>query len=272
MRGQTGTLVRLLLLWVVLELAAAAQVRSPTGGPLLVSWVRTATQPVVWVTQGVWQGLGDLARGTGSIRRLTSQNRQLRVEVERLRARLLLLQEDLAASREAARGMPQAAPVVDTGGTVGRCTYRNLAEGRMVVQVPVGHQARRDSPVIGAGGVVGRVVQASRSSCWVELITHPAAAVAVRSDRGEIEGLVAGNGTAELQVQYVRRRATVTRGMVLVTSGADGIHLPGIPVARVTTVRETAEPFLEISAEPTTGLGTLRAVLVLPPLPPGSPP
>jgi rod shape-determining protein MreC len=67
-----------------------------------------------------------------------------------------------------------------------------------------------------------------------------------------------------VSVLYVPRAADLLRGDGLITSGADGIYPAGIPVARITRIRETDAPFLEIRARPTVDLATLRVVLLLP--------
>lgn len=52
-------------------------------------------------------------------------------------------------------------------------------------------------------------------------------------------------------------------GDEILTSGADGIYPPGLPVGRVTNVRESANAFLEVHAEPAGALATARVVLLL---------
>jgi rod shape-determining protein MreC len=65
-------------------------------------------------------------------------------------------------------------------------------------------------------------------------------------------------------VAYIPRQAALERGALLVTSGGDGIYPPGIPAARVTRIRESDEPFLEVTASPTANLHAIRMVLILP--------
>ena len=81
-----------------------------------------------------------------------------------------------------------------------------------------------------------------------------------------LEGLASGTGSRQLRLEFIPRRAQLLRGAVLVTSGADGIYPPGLAVARVASIRESDEPFLEVRASPTARLATLRVVVVLPPL------
>jgi rod shape-determining protein MreC len=91
-----------------------------------------------------------------------------------------------------------------------------------------------------------------------------AAAVAVRTTDGGLNGLALGTGAEALTVAYVPRQGHLERGAVLVTSGGDGIFPPGIPAVEVIRVRETEDPFLEVRAVPTVNLNTVRVVLILP--------
>ena len=113
------------------------------------------------------------------------------------------------------------------------------------------------------GGVVGRVVRSDGRRCWIELITHPVAAVAVQTPDGRVQGLAVGSESRGLEIHFVPRQAELLRGAELFTSGADGIYPPGLAVCRVTSVRESAGAFLEVRAEPTATLETARVILLL---------
>jgi rod shape-determining protein MreC len=107
------------------------------------------------------------------------------------------------------------------------------------------------------------VIRSEGRRCWIELITNPVAAVAVQTPDGSVQGLAVGSDSGELEIQFVPRQAELLRGDDLVTSGADGIHPPGLPLGRVTSVRESDRPFLDVRAEPATILATARVVLLL---------
>lgn len=108
------------------------------------------------------------------------------------------------------------------------------------------------------------MVRSAHRTLWLELITHPAAAVAVHTRDGTVPGLATGSGSLELEVAYVARTARLLRGDLLYTSGADGIYPPGIPVAEVVRIRESDATFLEVVARPLAELPTTRVVLLLP--------
>ena len=127
----------------------------------------------------------------------------------------------------------------------------------------INSRIRADTSVVASGGILGRVIRSEGRRCWIELITHPVAGVAVQTRSGEVAGLAVGSDSGQLEIQFVPRQARLMRGDELVTSGADGIHPPGLPVGRVASVRESDRPFLEVRAEPAANLATTRVVLLL---------
>ena len=255
--------LRVVLVWMALEAVAAAQVRKESGETVLWSWLRASGQPMVAASDWLANSVGDLALGLREQRRLVAENRRLRDGLEASQARLLLLEEDLLMTREASLVPPPALDLASEYITA-RCTFRNLSLGLMQVSAGRLDGVRHDTAVMGAAGLVGRVIRVDAHSSWVETITHPAAAVAIRSERDGVYGLAAGTGGSGLRVQYVPRQASLLRGTVLHSSGADGVYPPGIPVARVTAIRESEGPFLEVTALPTSDLKTMRVVLLLP--------
>jgi rod shape-determining protein MreC len=254
---------RTVLVWIALELAAAAQLPAANGGSLLWSWLRVTSRPVTTTAARVGQTAVDLWRGVVSTRSLAIRTRTLREELDSCRTRLELVEEDLVTLRQAAR-LPVLEGEMADGAVAARCTFRNLGLGRMEVLAGGRSGVRTGTAVVGPGGLVGRVVRVEMDRCWVELITHPAAAVAVRSPDGQVQGLATGNGTTRLDVEFVPRRATLLRGSLLETSGADAVYPPGLEVARVSALRESDGPFLEVAAEPTARLADLRVVMLLP--------
>ncbi len=246
--------------WILLEILAATQVRGPDGATVVFSWIRGAFRPVAEVGRGLAVVSNDLRIGFTDSRRLASENRRLRDEAESLAARNVILRADLDAALQASAG------VVDLprfSGFPARCVFRDLGTGLMQVVTLPGAQGavRLDMPVVGPGGVVGRVFRIDgANSCWVQAVTNPAAAIAVASADGQVRGLAEGMGGSHLAVRFVSRRTSIMVKDALFTSGADGIYPPGLPVAEVSRVRESPDPFLDILARPFVDLGTLQSV------------
>jgi rod shape-determining protein MreC len=255
--------LRTILVWCLLELLAALQVPAVGGGPVIFSWIRTLVEPLSMVAHGTVEFAVDLSLGVRGLRLAMVENREMRVELETLRARQMLLQTDLDALREIGDFAGPDAEF-DAGSLIGRCTYRDLIAGTMEVRTAQSMILARDTPVVSADGLVGRVMRSEGRRHWLQLLTHAAAAVAVQTDDSRVHGLALGTGSNALAIAYVPRQAELERGALLVTSGGDGIYPPGIPTARVTRVRESDDPFLEVFAVSTTDLRAIRMVLLLP--------
>jgi rod shape-determining protein MreC len=252
-----------ILLWLVLEVIAAWQVRTPEGAPLLATWIRSLARPVTWSAVQIGHLVVDVGLGATDLQRIVADNRSLRLEIERLSSRNLLLEEDLTALQDAANLVNDSIEY-SNGAVVARCTFRDLAAGSMEVRTDTMVYLPRDTPAITGGGLVGRVIRSEGTRHWLQLITHGAAAAAVQTPDSNVQGLVVGTGDETLTVAYVPRQATLEKGQVLVTSGGDGIFPPGIAAATVVHVRETENPFLEIGAMPTADIRSARIVMLLP--------
>lgn len=255
-------LLRTALLWVLLELFAAAQVSTPGGGALLAVWLRSAVAPVFWIGENLGRLAGDIVDTASGMSRLVAENRRLRLELESARARGRVMAEDMVAQIEL-NSLATMLPSLSTTAIPARTSYRDLIRGRLIALVAVDRRISADTPAVAGGGVIGRVIRSEGRRCWIELITNPVAAVAVHTADGSVQGLAVGSDFDELSVQFVPRQARLLRGTELVTSGADGIYPPGLPVCRVVSVRENASAFLEVRAVPTASLEMSRVVLLL---------
>jgi rod shape-determining protein MreC len=255
--------------WTLLELLAALQAPALGGGPVLFSWLRTLVQPVAIVANGAVELAVDFGLGAHGLQRAIAENRQLKVDLETLQARQVLIQADLETLREIGDFAGPNAEF-NAGALVGRCAYRDLIAGTMEVKTAGSHILKHDTPVVSADGLVGRIMRSEGHRHWLQLLTHAAAAVAVQTEDSLVHGLALGTGSNALTVAYVPRQAELERGALLVTSGGDGIYPPGIPAARVTRVRESDEPFLEVTAVSAADLYASRIVLILPKWAPAS--
>jgi len=255
--------LRTLLVWTLLELLAAFQVPSVSGVPVLFSWMRTLIEPVAVAAHATVDLAVDLGLGVRGLQRVMVDNRQMRIQLEELQAREMLLQADLESLREIG-GLSGPEAEYTAGSLIGRCVYRDLVAGTMEVRTTQSVVLERDTPVVSAKGLVGRVTRSEGRRHWVQLLTHAAAAVAVQTADSRVHGLALGTGSFAFTVSYVPRQAVLERGAMLVTSGGDGIYPPGIPTVRVTRVRESDDPFLEVTAVSASDLRAMRMVLMLP--------
>lgn len=254
--------LRTVLLWVLLELLAAAQVHTRGGEPMLWSWGRAVAAPLIWTGETIGSLIADLATGVSESTRLVVANSQLELELETARVLQRIMTEDMAAQLEL-NSLAAMVPNLSSTAVPARTTFRDLARGRMIAMIAVDRRIAPDTPVVASTGVIGRVIRSQGRRCWIELITHPVAAIAIQTPDGRVQGLAVGSDAGTLDIQFIPRQAQLLRGEELITSGADGIYPPGLPVGRVIAVRESASAFLEVRAEPAATIATTRVVLLL---------
>lgn len=184
---------------------------------------------------------------------------QLEVENERLR-KLLSVKEREKAS-----------------GQVTQILYTARDPFSRKIIVDKGQQAGivAGQPAIDETGVVGQVTRVFPFSAEITLITDKDQVVPVQIVRSGQRSVVFGLGNGQLELRYMPANADIQLGDILVTSGLDGIYLPGFPVAKVVNIeRDSAYSFARIFCVPIAGVENFGEVMVLDPrqaLPPAPP-
>lgn len=123
------------------------------------------------------------------------------------------------------------------------------------------------NPVVGAGGLVGQVVQANHSTSVVRLLTDGQSSVGVSFGPGESQtAVVNGHGPGNpLSVDFVAPGTALQRGERVFTNQLQGGEYPaGIPVASITSFHTvTGASQMTVSARPLADLHDLAYVDVV---------
>jgi rod shape-determining protein MreC len=127
--------------------------------------------------------------------------------------------------------------------------------------------------VVDARGVIGQVTRVHPIQSEVTLLTDRNQSIPVSVVRNGVRGILFGAGRGELEMRHVLADADIQPGDQLVTSGLDGVFVPGLPVARVVSVNRDADAFARIECEPLAAIERSVQVLVVgrasyPPPPP----
>ena len=121
-------------------------------------------------------------------------------------------------------------------------------------------------PAIDETGVVGQVTRVFAFSAEITLITDKDQAVPIQVVRNGQRSVVFGLGNGQLELRYMPANADIQVGDLLVTSGLDGVYLPGFPVAKVVNIeRDSAYSFARIFCIPIAGVENFGEVMVLDP-------
>ncbi len=97
----------------------------------------------------------------------------------------------------------------------------------------------KDEAVVSAQGLLGRVIEAGKSSAHVLLLTDINSRVPVIGEISRERSILAGNNTQTLTLAYVQPHSKLMPGERIVTSGDGGIFPAGIPVAVIISADES---------------------------------
>ena len=118
--------------------------------------------------------------------------------------------------------------------------------------------------VVDEAGLIGQVTRVFPLVSEVTLISDKNQAVPVQIVRNGLRAVLFGVGDGQLELRFLAANADVRAGDMVVTSGLDGVYLPGLPVAKVLRVdRDTAYAFARILCAPVGGVEKHNLVLVL---------
>jgi rod shape-determining protein MreC len=122
---------------------------------------------------------------------------------------------------------------------------------------------RPDMAIIGASGIVGRVVVPGIRAAKVQMLIDRNAAAGALVERSRAQGVVVGRGDDRLQMEYVSEVADVAVGDVVVTSGIDGIFPKGFVIGRVDAIEKSGAAYKRILVRPAVDFAGLEEVLVV---------
>ena len=129
--------------------------------------------------------------------------------------------------------------------------------------------------VVDESGVIGQITRVFPMQSELTLLTDKDQAIPVMIVRSGLRAVLFGSGNGLMELRYLAANADVQPGDRVVTSGLDGVFLPGLPVATVVKVeRDQAQTFARIPCLPAAGVEQFSHVLVLghrenlPPRPP----
>jgi rod shape-determining protein MreC len=265
-RPRTTLLILLLASVTIITLDARGGFHRITSG--VKSVAADAFAPVRSGIDDIIEPVGSFLAGSVHYGAVRQQNQKLQAEIGQLK-------QQQASEQDTEQAMQQLSalldlPFVGNLQTVpAEVTNYGTSNFAATVDISVGRDqgVQLDMPVVGAGGLVGQVVQANHNSSTVRLITDGQSAVGVRY--GTAPGSYAvlnGQGAGKpLDADLVPTNTALTTGEVFITSGLGGAIFPGgIPVASVVATSTGSTASQEsVTLQPLADLSHLRYVSVL---------
>lgn len=206
------------------------------------------------------------AGGEDDPRVLRARNAELEARVAQLEAQLVDYEEVKAENRvlsallDYARQAPENRYI--TADVIGRDESPFLQF--IILNKGSNDGLARDMPVLTDRGLIGQIVEVTADAAKVLLITDPTSAVNALIQRSRAEGVVVGQLTGDLRMQFISLDADLQPGDLVLTSGLGGRYPADLLIGQVASVRKrTQDVFQEADIRPLNDFAALEIVLVL---------
>lgn len=266
-RSRSVTLVTVLVLAAFSILALSAGSASNPVTSALRAVGSTVLRPFVIVVDAGTRPVGNLFEGILNYGQMADENAKLRAVNAQLRT--TQLEQTYEAGQLKALAKLDGLPFVsDIPTVIGQTIAQDSSNFAATITLNKGRNQgiQVGMPVVGSGGLVGQVVQTSRTTSVVRLITDGRSKVGAGLENSAITGIVSGQAAYKpLTLDFVAPQSGVGTGDVLYTNGLKGGEYPaGIPVAKVTSAASpTNATQMSITLMPMANLSKLTYVEVL---------
>lgn len=231
--------------------------------------VRVALTTAVWPLQqmayiplGAGQQMGNYFTRLSTV---LSENKAL-VEKQLRNANLLLRERHLEDENKRLRALLDMRDRQPVESKVAEILYssRDPFSRRVIIDKGSQHGIESGQAVADDIGIIGQVVRVFPLTAEVALLTDNEQSIPVKVERNGLRAVLTGAGPGAMEVHFLAANAEIQEGDTLVTSGLDGIFLPGLPVAKVSKIdRDSSFAFARILCTPLGGVEKHGLVLVL---------
>lgn len=144
-------------------------------------------------------------------------------------------------------------------GYSGQFQQRNLLVDKGLID-----GVRKDSPVVSASGIVGKVTSASSSHSVVLPFSNPQFQIPVMNKATSVQGILQSDLAGKTSMNLIKLGSPIAAGDTIVTSNLSSLFPKGYPVGTISRIRESQD-YLFISAEikPFTQVENLEHVFIL---------
>jgi rod shape-determining protein MreC len=230
-------------------------------------YARDAFAPVASAADRVFGPVGDAIQGVVHYGDLEAENERLREQLAEQQGEQLRAQ-DAQRELKALLDQQELDYVGDIPTVSARVVTTSPNNFQLTVEINRGTEdgVADGMPVVSGAGLVGRVVDASRTRAIVLLVADQESSVGVRLTTSGDVGVATGQGMrSPMKVDLVDTATVVPVGEVVVTSGLQqSVFPPGIPVGKVRTAKSMPGALQQdVAVDPVVDLGRLTFVRVL---------
>jgi rod shape-determining protein MreC len=215
----------------------------------------------------IFSGIGNLWKNYFDLHKTQKDNQRLLEEVFRLNQENSLLRSMLRTYRAEAEMLALLSELEDSilPARIIGMDASNIWKSLVINKGSI-DGVEKDMVVLDKQGhLVGRVVEpVTFKQARIQLITDTESGVHVIPRGKNVPGIINGIGDGKCHLEYILATDTmIVEGDILITTGFDGIYMPGIHVGRVISVKENVSLFKQITIEPAFQMQSLDVLAVI---------
>ena len=254
--------------FIILGLIAMGIVGLALGG-YLTPLSRIVISPIVsaqsWLAKR-YQAAQSLITQPEDVISLRQKNAQLEAENSAMQVQIIELQQQVSEAQLLSTLVDYERRHVENQYIAASVIARDVSPFMHYVIIDRGSDSglRKGMPVVTQQGLVGSIAAVTAGAARVGLINDPGSSINVILQQSDVEAVLSGQLTGEIQLDMISQKAVVQAGDLVMTSGLGGNYPANIVIGQVVTVRnEAASLFQTASVQPAVDFSQLEIVLII---------
>jgi rod shape-determining protein MreC len=238
-------------------------------GGYLTPISRILLNPIVsaqtWLAKR-YQAVQSLITQPEDVTTLRQQNSALEAENSRLQVQIVELQQQVTEAQLLSTLVDYERRHVENQYIAASVIARDVSPFMHYVIIDRGSDdgLRKGMPVITQQGLVGSIAAVTAGAARVQLINDPGSSINVILQQSDVEAVLNGQITGEIELNMISQNATVQPGDLVLTSGLGGNYPANIVIGQVVTIRnEASSLFQTASVQPAVDFSQLEIVLII---------
>jgi rod shape-determining protein MreC len=238
-------------------------------GGYLTPVSRILLNPIVsaqtWLAKR-YQAVQSLITQPEDVTTLRQQNSALEAENSRLQVQIVELQQQVTEAQLLSTLVDYERRHVENQYIAASVIARDISPFMHYVIIDRGSDdgLRKGMPVITQQGLVGSIAAVTAGAARVQLINDPGSSINVILQQSDVEAVLNGQITGEIELNMISQNATIQPGDLVMTSGLGGNYPANIVIGQVVTIRnEASSLFQTASVQPAVDFSQLEIVLII---------
>jgi rod shape-determining protein MreC len=238
-------------------------------GGYLAPLSRIIINPVIsaqgWLARR-YQAVQSLITQPEDVTNLRQKNAELEAENSRLQVQIVELQQQVIEAQLLSTLVDYERKHVENQYIAASVIARDVSPFMHYVIIDRGSDdgLRRGMPVVTQQGLVGSIAAVTAGAARVQLINDPGSNINVILQQSDVEAVLNGQITGELELNMISQNTTVQAGDLVMTSGLGGNYPANIVIGQVVTIRnEASSLFQTASVQPAVDFSQLDIVLII---------